>query len=95
MDEEIFELAKENNLSLEEAEELQEFKDETGLEGDEALEIWQELNQTVGNSTTQILRSKLGWHDLQKRGIISLQINSRDLTPLESSKDMVIKLATR
>ena len=35
--------AKENDLSLDEAEELQEFKDETGLEGDEALEVWQEL----------------------------------------------------
>ncbi len=40
---ETFETAKENDLSLEEAEELQEFKDETGLEGDEALEIWQDL----------------------------------------------------
>jgi len=36
MDEEIFEVAKENELSLEEAEELQAFKDEAGLEGDEA-----------------------------------------------------------
>ena len=43
MDEEIFEIAKDNDLSLDEAEELQDFKDETGLEGDEALEIWQEL----------------------------------------------------
>lgn len=43
MDEETFEVAKENDLSLEEAEELQEFKDETGLEVDEALEIWQGL----------------------------------------------------
>ena len=43
MDEETFELAKENDLSLEEAEELQEFKDETGLEGEEALELWQDL----------------------------------------------------
>lgn len=41
MDEETFELAKENDLSLEETEELQEFKDETGLDGDEALELWQ------------------------------------------------------
>lgn len=41
MDEEIFEIAKDNDLSLDEAEELQEFKDETGLEGDEALEAWQ------------------------------------------------------
>ena len=43
VDEETFETAKENDLSLEEAEELQEFKDETGLEGDEALEVWQDL----------------------------------------------------
>ena len=43
MDEETFEVAKENDLSLEEAEQLQEFKDETGLDGDEALEIWQDL----------------------------------------------------
>jgi len=43
MDEETFETAKENDLSLEEAEEFQAFKDETGLEGDEALEVWQDL----------------------------------------------------
>ncbi len=43
MDSETFELAKENDLSLDEAEELQEFMDETGLDGDEALELWQEL----------------------------------------------------
>ena len=43
MDEETFETAKENDLSLPEAEELQDFKDETSLEGDEALEIWQDL----------------------------------------------------
>ncbi len=43
MDEETFELAKENDLSLDEAEELQEFIDDTGLEGDEALEVWQDL----------------------------------------------------
>ena len=43
MDEETFETAKENDLSLEEAEELQDFKDETGLEGEEALEIWRDL----------------------------------------------------
>jgi hypothetical protein len=43
IDEETFEQAKENDLSLDEAEEFQEFKDETGLEGDEALEIWQDI----------------------------------------------------
>jgi hypothetical protein len=43
MDEDTFEQAKENDLSLDEAEELQELKDDTGLEGDEALEVWQDL----------------------------------------------------
>ncbi len=43
MDEEIFELAKENDLTLDEAEELQEFKDDNDLDADEALEIWQDL----------------------------------------------------
>lgn len=43
MDEEIFEIAKDNDLSLEEAEELQEFADDTGLDADEALEVWQDL----------------------------------------------------
>ena len=43
MDEEIFEIAKENDLSLEETEELQEFADDTGLDTDDALEIWQDL----------------------------------------------------
>lgn len=43
MDEEIFEIAKDNDLSLEEAEELQDFADENGIDTDEALEIWQDL----------------------------------------------------
>lgn len=43
MDEEIFEIAKDNDLSLEEAEELQELVDETGLDGEEALEVYQDL----------------------------------------------------
>jgi hypothetical protein len=43
MDEETFEIAKDNDLSLEEAEELQEFADENGLDTDDALEIWQDL----------------------------------------------------
>jgi hypothetical protein len=43
MDSEIFEIAKDNDLSFEEAEELQDFKEETGLDSDEALEIWQDL----------------------------------------------------
>ena len=43
MDNQTFEIAKENNLSLDEAEKLQEVIDETVLDADEALEISQEL----------------------------------------------------
>lgn len=43
MDEETFKIAKENDLSLVEAEKLQEVIDETGLDADEALEIAQDL----------------------------------------------------
>lgn len=43
MDEETFEVAKENDLSLEEAEQLQEVVDETGLDAEDALEISQDL----------------------------------------------------
>jgi hypothetical protein len=43
MDEETFEIAKENDLSFEESEELHEFAEENELELDEALEIWQDL----------------------------------------------------
>lgn len=43
MDEETFEIAKENDLSFEEAEQLQEVIDETGLDADDALDIMQEL----------------------------------------------------
>ena len=39
MDEETFETAKENDLSLDEAEQLQELIDETGLDADEAIEL--------------------------------------------------------
>lgn len=39
MDEEIFEFAKENDLSLEEAEQLQELTVEAGLDPDEAVEL--------------------------------------------------------
>lgn len=42
MDEELFELAKDNDLSLNEAQEVHDLADETGLDLDEALEIWQE-----------------------------------------------------
>jgi len=39
MDSEVFETAKENDLTLDEAAELQELVDETGLDPDEALEL--------------------------------------------------------
>lgn len=39
MDEETFEVAKENDLSLDEAEQLQELVDDTGLDADEAVEL--------------------------------------------------------
>lgn len=42
MDEELFELAKDNDLSMEDAKEVQELADESGLDLDEALELWQE-----------------------------------------------------
>lgn len=42
MDEELFELAKDNDLSLDEAQEVQDLADEMGLDLDEALELWQE-----------------------------------------------------
>lgn len=41
MDEEIFEIAKENDLSLDEAEDLQNFAEENGLNVDDAFEIWE------------------------------------------------------
>ena len=40
MDEETFEIAKENDLSLTEAEELQGVIDETGLDAEDALETY-------------------------------------------------------
>lgn len=43
MDEEVFEIAKDNDLSLDEAEELQEFAEDNDLDPDDALEIWQDL----------------------------------------------------
>ena len=39
MDEEVFEKAKEEDLSQDEAEELQELVDETGLDVDDAMEL--------------------------------------------------------
>jgi hypothetical protein len=43
MVEEVFEIAKDNDLSFEEAEELQEVIDETGLDANDALEVSQDL----------------------------------------------------
>ena len=42
MDEELFEFAKENDLTLDEAQEVQDVADEMGVDLDEAFEIWQE-----------------------------------------------------
>ena len=41
MDDEVFEKAKDEDMSKDEAEELQELVDETGLDVDEAYEIWE------------------------------------------------------
>ena len=41
MDEEVFEIAKENDLSTDEAEELENFIDDTGLDAEEAFELWE------------------------------------------------------
>ena len=41
MDEELFELAKDNDLSLDEAEEVQDLADELGVDIDDAYEIWE------------------------------------------------------
>lgn len=41
MDEELFELAKDNDLTLDEAQEVQDMADETGVDLQEALELWQ------------------------------------------------------
>lgn len=41
MDEELFELAKDNDLTLDEAQEVKDLADETGVNLDEALELWQ------------------------------------------------------
>jgi hypothetical protein len=43
MDEEIFELAKENDLTLEEAEEVQELAEETGLDPEDAFGLWEAM----------------------------------------------------
>jgi hypothetical protein len=41
MDDEVFEKAKDEDLSKDEAEELQEIVDETGLDVDDAYEIYE------------------------------------------------------
>ncbi len=41
MDEELFELAKDNDLTLDEAQEVQDLADDMGLDLDDALELWQ------------------------------------------------------
>lgn len=41
MDEDLFELAKDNDLTLDEAQEVQELADEMGLDLDDAYEIWE------------------------------------------------------
>jgi hypothetical protein len=43
MDDEVFEKAKEEDMSKDEAEELQNFAEEWDLDPNEALEIWQDL----------------------------------------------------
>jgi|GEM_PF-991478 len=43
IDEEVFEKAKEEDLSLDEAEQLQDLVDKTGLDVDDAEELRQEL----------------------------------------------------
>jgi hypothetical protein len=45
MDDEIFEIAKENDLTLDEAKELENFIADTGLDAEEAFEVWDELER--------------------------------------------------
>jgi hypothetical protein len=42
MDEELFELAKDNDLSLDDAQEVQDLADEMDVDLENALELWQE-----------------------------------------------------
>jgi hypothetical protein len=44
MNEEVFEKAKEQDLDMEQAESLQEFVEETGMDVDEAYEVWELFN---------------------------------------------------
>lgn len=41
MDEDLFELAKDNDLSLDEAQEVQDLADELGVDLDDAFGIWE------------------------------------------------------
>ena len=41
MDEELFDLAKSNDLSLDDAQEVQDLADELGIDIDDAFEIWE------------------------------------------------------
>jgi len=41
MEEEVFEKAKEEDMTQDEAEELQEIMDETGLDAEEAHQVWE------------------------------------------------------
>ncbi len=41
MNEELFELAKDNDLSLDEAQEVQDLADELSVDIDDAYEIWE------------------------------------------------------
>jgi len=43
LDSEVARKAKDEDLSLDEAEELQDLVDETGLDADDAFELWQEM----------------------------------------------------
>lgn len=42
MSEDVYIIAKENDLSFDEAMEIQELIDEKGMEADEAFEMWQD-----------------------------------------------------
>ena len=41
MDDEVFEKAKDEDMSQDEAQELQDLVDETGLDVDDAYELWE------------------------------------------------------
>jgi len=43
MDEDLFDLAKENDLDFSEAEEVQDIADDNGIDLDDAYEIWESL----------------------------------------------------